>query len=57
MIIVIMGKEERDRRLEEEDGMITTVLGLYDVRKGSFHKVKSMKNFLGKKKFGKDGNC
>lgn len=43
-----MGKEERDWRLEEEDGMITTVLGLYDVRKGSVHKVKSMKNFLEK---------
>ena len=46
-IINIIGEEEWTRRLEEEDGAITTALGLYeDSRKETDRLIKCTKKFL-----------
>ena len=42
----IIGEEEWSRRIDEEDGGITTVLGLYDKKEEVKKIVESMKKFL-----------
>lgn len=46
MVRAIIGDEEWNRRLKEEDGGITTVLGLHGNRKEADEIVTQMKRFL-----------